>query len=114
VVDNGCSHRGRKAIDRLAEKFPNAFMVHTPVHASWLNLVEIYFSIIDRKVLTPNDFTDLAVIEQRLTAFESRYNQAARPFRWKFTTTDVAGLLQRLDRHEQKSTPTMPHTAAAA
>jgi len=41
VVDNGSSHRGQKAIDRLAAQFPNAVMVHTPVHASWLNQVEI-------------------------------------------------------------------------
>jgi hypothetical protein len=100
LVDNGSSHRGQKAIDRLAEQFPNAVMVHTPVHASWLNQVEIYFSIIQRKVLSPNDFTDLATIEKRLTDFESRYNQAARPFQWKFTTADLADLLTRLDRHE--------------
>ena len=79
VVDNGSSHRGPKAIDRLAEKFPNAVMVHTPVHASWLNQVEVYFSIIQRKALSPNDFTDLDVVEQRLTRFEVRYNAAARP-----------------------------------
>ena len=58
IVDNGSSHRGQAAIDRLAEQFPNAIMVHTPVHASWLNQVEIFFSIVQRKVLSPNDFTD--------------------------------------------------------
>ena len=79
VVDNGSSHRGQKAIDRLAEQFPNAVLVHTPVHASWLNQVEVYFSIIQRKALSPNDFTDLDVIEQRLTRFEVRYNTAAKP-----------------------------------
>ena len=62
IVDNGSSHRGQTAIDRLAEQFPNAIMVHTPVHASWLNQVEIYFSIIQRKVLSPNDFTDLDAV----------------------------------------------------
>jgi len=77
VVDNGSSHRGHKAIDRLAEQFPNAVLVHTPVHASWLN--QVYFSIIQRKALSPNDFTDLDVIEQRLTRFEVRYNTAANP-----------------------------------
>jgi transposase len=97
VVDNGSSHRGQKAIDRLAEQFPNAVMVHTPVHASWLNQVEVYFSIIQRKALSPNDFTDLDVVEQRLTRFEIRYNAAARPFKWKFTTTDLSDLLNRLD-----------------
>lgn len=61
MVDNGSSHRGQKAIDRLAEQFPNAIMVHTPVHASWLN--QVYLSIIQRKALSPNDFTDLDMIE---------------------------------------------------
>jgi hypothetical protein len=81
IVDNGSSHRGQAAIDRLAKRFPNAVMVHTPVHASWLNQVEIYFSVVQRKVVSPNDFTDLAEVEQRLTDFEKRYNATARPFR---------------------------------
>jgi hypothetical protein len=51
---------------------------HTPVHASWLNQVEVYFSIIQRKALSPNDFTDLDVVEQRLARFEVRYNTAAK------------------------------------
>jgi len=113
VVDNGSSHRGQNAIDRLAEQFPNAVMVHTPVHASWLNQVEIYFSIIQRKALSPNDFTDLDIVEQRLTRFETRYNATANPFKWKFTTTDLADLLDRLDRHEQDQTPNTAEPTAA-
>jgi Homeodomain-like domain/DDE superfamily endonuclease len=100
VVDNGSSHRGQAAIDRLAEQFPTAVMVHTPVHASWLNQVEIYFSILQRKVLSPNDFTDLAAIEKRLSDFETRYNATAGPFNWKFTTAQLDELLTRLDRHQ--------------
>jgi hypothetical protein len=111
VVDHGSSHRGQRAIDRLAEQFPNAVMVHTPVHASWLN--QVYFSIIQRKALSPNDFTDLAVVEQRLTRFEVRYNATARPFKWKFTTTDLADLLDRLDRHQQAQTPESTQPTAA-
>ena len=102
VVDNGSSHRGQAAIDRLAKRFPNAVMVHTPVHASWTNQIEIYFSIIQRKVLTPNDFTSLDQVEDRLTAFERRYNATARPFKWKFTPADLEDLLARIERHEQK------------
>ena len=102
VVDNGSSHRGQAAIDRLAKRFPNAVMVHTPVHASWLNQIEIYFSIVQRKVVTPNDFTSLDQVEDRLTAFEQRYNATARPFRWKFTPADLDDLLARIERHEQK------------
>jgi hypothetical protein len=102
VVDNGSSHRGQAAIDRLATRFPNAVMVHTPTHASWLNQVEIYFSVVQRKVVSPNDFTDLAEVEQRLADFEQRYNQTARPFRWKFTRDDLHDLLARIDHHERR------------
>jgi uncharacterized protein YdaL len=106
IVDNGSSHRGQAAIDRLTAQYPTAIMVHTPVHASWLNQVEIYFSIVQRKVLSPNDFTDLGAITDRLSAFETRYNQTARPFKWKFTTTDLDDLLARLDHQ-----PTQPRAA---
>jgi hypothetical protein len=102
VVDNGSSHRGKAAADRLAARFPNAVMVHTPVHASWLNQVEIFFSIVQRKVVSPNDFTSLDQVEDRLIAFERRYNQTARPFKWEFTPADLQGLLARIKRHEQK------------
>lgn len=99
VVDNGSSHRGKKAADRLRAAYPNAVLVHTPVHASWLNQVEIYFSVVQRKVVTPNDFTDLNEVGDRLRAFEDRYNATAQPFQWKFTTSDLDDLLARLDRH---------------
>ena len=102
VVDNGSSHRGQAAIDRLAARFPNAVMVHTPVHASWLNQVEVYFSVVQRKVVSPNDFTDLVEVEQRLIDFEKRYNQTARPFQWKFTRDDLRDLLARIDQHERQ------------
>ncbi|WP_257226574.1 IS630 family transposase [Rhodococcus opacus] len=101
VVDNGSSHRGRAAIDRLAARYPNAVMVHTPKHASWLNRVEIYFSIIQRKVLLPNDFEDLDAVERRLLAFEDRYNATAVPFKWRYTTADLHRLLERLDHHDR-------------
>jgi transposase len=102
VVDNGSSHRGQASIDRLTKRYPNAVMVHTPVHASWLNQVEIFFSIVQRKVVAPNDFTDLDQVQDRLAAFEHRYNHTARPFQWKFTQADLEDLLTRIHRHEQK------------
>jgi hypothetical protein len=109
VVDNGSSHRGQAAIDRLTKRFPNAVMVHTPVHASWLNQIEIFFSIVQRKVVTPNDFTSLDQVEDRLTAFERRYNATARPFRWRFTPADLEDLLARIERHEQKESNPQQH-----
>jgi hypothetical protein len=112
VVDNGSSHRGQAAIDRLAARFPNAVMVHTPTHASWLNQIEVFFSVVQRKVVSPNDFTDLAEVEQRLTEFEKRYNQTARPFQWKFTRDDLHDLLTRIDQHEQQEAITELPSAA--
>ena len=96
IVDNGSSHRGQAAIQRLQEKYPRLVLVHGPVHASWLNQIEIYFSIIQRKVLTPNDFTSLAAVEERLLAFQQRYESIAKPFEWKFTRRDLAVLLDRM------------------
>lgn len=104
VVGNGPSRPGQAAIDRLAARYPHAVMVHTPVHASWLNQVEIFFSILQRKVVTPNDFTDLDQVQDRLTAFEHHYNQTATPFCWKFTRADLKELLARIAQHEQKNT----------
>ena len=104
VGDNGSSHRGRASVQRLAEWYPNAIQVHTPVHASWLNQIEIYFSIVQRKVLTPNEFEDLVELEQQLLAFQSYYEEAAQPFQWKFTRKDLKRLLAKLsaDQEEQE------------
>jgi DDE superfamily endonuclease len=96
VVDNGSSHRGAASVRRLAQDWPRAQLVHTPVHSSWLNQVEIYLSIVQRKCLTPNDFPSLAAVQERLLAFQRRYEQAATPFQWKFTRADLAQLMKRL------------------
>jgi DDE superfamily endonuclease len=96
IVDNGSSHRGQASIRRLQGRWPNLILVHTPVHASWINQVEIYFSIAQRKVLTPNDFDSLATVARRLNDFEQLYNQIAEPFGWKFTRDDLGRLLTRL------------------
>ncbi len=97
VVDNDSAHRGRRAVDRLRGHHRNLRLVHLPVHSSWLNQIEIYFSIVQRKVLTPNDFTDLAEVQARLLAFERRYEGLAKPFEWKFTRSDLAQLMSRLE-----------------
>ncbi len=101
IVDNGSGHRGSKAIQRLRDAYPNAIMIHTPVHASWLNQVEIVFSIVQKKILTPSDFTSTALLAAALLAFINRYNQTARPFNWKFTAADLTGLLQRISARQQ-------------
>ena len=100
IADNCSSHRGDKAAARLRAHWPTVTLVHTPVHASWLNQVEIYFSIVQRKVVTPNDFTSLHELEERLLAFQVRYEQTAKPFQWAFTRADLADLLSKLKAKE--------------
>jgi len=97
IMDNCSAHRGKKAADRLRSQWPNLLLIHTPIHASWLNQIEIYFSIVQRKVLTPNDFKSLAELEQRLLAFQRYYEQTAKPFKWTFTRGDLQTLLAKID-----------------
>ena len=96
IVDNGSSHRGARAGERLQRQYPNLVLVHGPIHASWLNQIEIYFSIVQRKVLTPNDFDSLSVVENRLLTFQRHYETLARPFEWTFTRRDLARFLAKL------------------
>ena len=108
VVDNGSSHRGQPAIRRLASAHPRLVLVHLPVHASWLNQVEIYFSVLERKVLTPPDAGSLDELAARILAFQADYERLARPFEWKFTRADLVTLLQRL---ASKSGEALPEAA---
>lgn len=100
VMDNGSSHRGERCIARLQSRWPTIVPVHTPVHASWLNQIEVYFSVVQRKVLTPCDFSTLGELEYCLLAFQKHYEQVATSFSWKFTRQDLADLMVRLRRHE--------------
>ena len=100
VVDNGSSHRGLASVTRMTKAWPTARLEHLPVHASWLNQAEIFFSILQRKVLTPNDLTDLDALAARILAFQDRYNAIAIPFDWCFTQADLDRLLQRIAAHE--------------
>jgi hypothetical protein len=99
IVDNGSSHRGQASIERLRLRDKRIILLHTPIHASWLNQVEIYFSIIQRKVLTPNDFPTLAAVRLRLALYEELSNRHPKPFAWKFTRQDLADWLKRAAPH---------------
>ena len=88
-------------------RWRNLILVHLPVHASWLNQIEIYHSIIQRKVLTPNDFSDTAELARTLNEFERQYNRIAQPFAWSFTRHDLAEVLNRFDQQ------TSPHPSDA-
>jgi len=108
IMDNGSSHRGQQSVERLQNRYTNVRVVHGPVHASWLNQIEIYFSIVQRKVLTPNDFNSLEMLGERLHRFERHYEVLAKPFEWKFTHDDLNKLVQRLE------SPSQPVAALAA
>ncbi len=100
IVDNGSAHRGDRSVARLRQQHPRLVLVHGPVHASWLNQIEIYFSIVQRKVLTPNDFASLAAVEDRLLQFQAHYEAIATPFEWRFTRYDLLALLDRLEERD--------------
>ena len=100
IVDNGSSHRGLASVQRLQGRWPNLILVHLPVHASWLNQTEIFFSIVQRKLLEPNDYPDLAALARTLNHFEHHWNEVAQPFEWNFTRHDLATLIERLAAHE--------------
>lgn len=95
ILDNGSAHRGARAVRRLQSAWPNLHPVFTPVHASWLNQIEIYFSILQRKVLTPNNFHDLGALADQILRFQNRYMTLAQPFEWRFTRQDLTNLLNR-------------------
>lgn len=100
IIDNASTHRGQTCIQRLQKAWPNMLPVHLPVHASWLNQIEIYFSIVQRKVLTPNHFDSLDAVEDRLLRFQSRYEAVAKPFDWKFTRADLIAFIEKLDEYK--------------
>ncbi|MGH7732128.1 MAG: IS630 family transposase [Gemmatimonadales bacterium] len=114
VVDNGSDHRGKKAAGRLRKAHPNAVMIHTPVHASWLNQIEIFFSVIQKKVVSPNNFPSLETLSETLLTFIDRYNQTAGPFSWKYTAGDLADLIRRISEHEKQDTTQRSGLATAA
>ena len=102
IVDNGSSHAGGVSIQRMRDSWPTAELVHLPVHASWLNQVEIYFSILQRKAIATGDFTDLDDLAARILAFQDRYNATAKPFDWTYTRHHLNDYLTRLRRHDRQ------------
>jgi hypothetical protein len=89
VVDNGASHHPATFPDRLASLHEHAMAVHLPTHASWLNQIKLYFSILQRKALTPRDFTRRQEMAQRILAFQDRFSTQAEPFNGRFSADDL-------------------------
>jgi len=96
MVDNGSSHGGPKTVARLRERWPRLVLVHLPIHAGWLNQIEIYFSNVQRKALTPYENSMLQDLAMRIMRFQQRFEEIANPFEWKFTRHDLNQLMGRL------------------
>ena len=111
IVDNGSSHRGERAAEELRARHRRIVVVHTPVHASWLNQIEQYFSILQRKVLTPNDLYSLPDLIHRILAFGQRYSALGKPFAWTFSRQELERRLRDPLLHLD-TTPTILHQAA--
>jgi hypothetical protein len=94
IVDGGSAHHRNTFPARLRGLYANAVAVSLPVHASWLNQIEIYFSIVQRKVLTPLDVPDKETLTDRLLGFQDYYQEIAKPFSWKFTAADLKKRLE--------------------
>jgi len=94
IIDGGCAHHRNTFPARLRGMYAHAVAVSLPVHASWLNQIELYFSIVQRKILTPLDVADEATLTQRLLDFQDYYQEVAKPFSWKFTAADLKKRLE--------------------
>jgi hypothetical protein len=101
MVDNGSSPRGEAARQRRPQLDSRLQLVQTPGHASWLQQVAISFSILQRTVLTPNDFADVAAIQLRLALYEALSNQSPTPFQWQFDRTKLTTLVAKIDAHQK-------------
>ena len=108
ITDNGSSHRGQSSVKLLSPWYSNAIQIHTPVHASWLNQVELLFSIVQRKVLSPNDFCSLEALETAILNFQDFYNEFAKPFKWKYSKDDLKKTLSKIQERTANANKLCP------
>jgi transposase len=91
ILDNGTTHAPKQLERWLGEQAAKEdwrvrFEVHwLPPNASWLDQIEIWFSILQRKLLQPNHFVSVAALEQAIAEFIAQYNQTAKPIKWTYT-----------------------------
>jgi transposase len=83
ILDNGSSHTSKKTRKWLREH-PRFTVTYTPCHASWLNMIEIFFSILTRRMLRRGDFASREDLIEKITTFIKTYNRTAKPFRWTY------------------------------
>ena len=81
ILDNLNTHKPKR--DRWIARHPNVHLHYTPTHASWLNQIEIWFSILSRQALKRRSFRSPRELRQAINAFIEAYNEDAAPFEWK-------------------------------
>lgn len=102
VLDNLRMHKGKQVQAWLA-KHPRFVFHHPPVHCSWMNQVEQWFSILQRKRLAIADFADKAELAERLQAYIREWNEVAHPFKW--STKSVTKIMAKCGQPLPKDTP---------
>jgi transposase len=98
IMDNGSSHTSKATRAWLAAH-PRFTVTHTPKHASWLNMVEQWFSALTRRLLRRGDFASRDDLETQITTHTIRYNRTARPYKWRYDAD--AEHARYLTRHPQ-------------
>jgi transposase len=83
VMDNGSSHTSRATRAWIAAH-PRITVTYTPKHASWLDMAELWFSVLTRALLRRGEFTSRADLAAKITSFAIRYNQTATPWTWTY------------------------------
>ncbi len=83
VLDNLSTHK-TQAVEAWLQAHPRWQFVFTPKHASWLNQVELFFSILERRLLRRGEFASIDELADRIISFINDYNRRAKPFRWTY------------------------------
>lgn len=100
ILDNLSAHKTQR-VQQFLTDYPNVTLHFTPTYSSWLNQVEIWFSKIERDVITRGVFTSLPDLRQKLMTYIKRYNDQPRPIRWSYVdvTRRVTGPKRSFTRH---------------
>lgn len=105
ILDNGSTHAPKQLaawLKAYVAGLPQQLAVEVywlPKNASWLDQIEIWFSILQRKLLQPNDFASVQLLEQSILDFIKMGNETAKPIHWTYT---VEKLEQKLGANQRK------------
>jgi transposase len=96
ITDNGGAHHPNTFTWWLKQQYSNVEGLHLPLGASWLNQIELYFSVLARKALSGDSFASVDAVTDRITGFEHRWNRDPEPFDWTYTNEQLSELLETL------------------